>query len=241
MSVYYDSTRYTPGNDSVSASTSGPITVNQTGNYNYIGCFSEATNGRALSGNTPAIPGGSNTIESCEVSFPESNHRHLYGYRSHETCFGTPTAERDLCIWKGLLLTGAFCQIGCLSRFHLLWNRILERVYVLDLKTKSKSEANPQSGYCGNVINTGSVVQLSADPNTNGCSMLCGGNTTEYVSVLFDRNLPFPAPNTIHGTCYTPAQKHNLPSIVVQSVFADSRKYSVAGPTGLTCTNSMGL
>ena len=48
LSVYYDASRYTPGTDL--APTGGPITVNSTGNFNYIGCYSEATAGRALSG-----------------------------------------------------------------------------------------------------------------------------------------------------------------------------------------------
>ena len=67
LSVYYDSSRYTPGNNTQPAGA--PITVNQTGNYNYIGCYSEATVGRALSGLAPGIPAGiGNTIESCEAS-----------------------------------------------------------------------------------------------------------------------------------------------------------------------------
>lgn len=67
LSVYYDSSRYTPGNNTQPAGA--PITVNQTGNYNYIGCYSEATAGRALSGLIPPIPAGiGNTVESCEAS-----------------------------------------------------------------------------------------------------------------------------------------------------------------------------
>ncbi len=38
MSVYYGSTRYTDGNNSVATATGGPVTVNRTGNYNHIGC-----------------------------------------------------------------------------------------------------------------------------------------------------------------------------------------------------------
>ena len=67
LSVYYDASRYTPGSDTQPAS--GPITVNQTGNYNYIGCYSEGTGGRALSGLAPQIPADvGNTIKSCAAS-----------------------------------------------------------------------------------------------------------------------------------------------------------------------------
>ena len=68
LSVYYDASRYTPSTGT-QQTTSGPITVNQTGNYNYIGCYSEATSGRALSGLAPPIPANvGNTIESCAAS-----------------------------------------------------------------------------------------------------------------------------------------------------------------------------
>ncbi len=66
LSVYYDPSRYTPGNNSQPAAA--PVTVTQSGNYDYIGCYSEATNGRALSGLTPRVPAGGNTVESCEAS-----------------------------------------------------------------------------------------------------------------------------------------------------------------------------
>ena len=119
ISIYYDATRYTPGSITTSGGTtsSGPITVNQTGNYNYIGCYSEATTGRALSGLAPAVPAGGSTIESCEASCQGYNY---FGVEYSNEC------------------------------------------------------------YCGNSINAGSVVKSSSDPNINGCSMLCGGNSSEY-------------------------------------------------------------
>ena len=48
LSVYYNASRYTPRSDTKPAS--GPITVNQTGYSDCIGCYSEATGGRTLSG-----------------------------------------------------------------------------------------------------------------------------------------------------------------------------------------------
>ena len=116
LSVYYDATQYTPGSDATTP-TGGPYTVNVTGNYNFIGCYSEGTAGRALSGKAPATPADGTTIESCLKS--------CQGYQF----FGTEFSNE------------------C---------------------------------YCGNTINAGSVKQPSSDPNTNGCSMVCGGNETEY-------------------------------------------------------------
>ena len=67
LSVYYDPTKYTPGSGT-SNPAGGPATVNTTGNYNYIGCYSEATNGRALSGKAPPAPANGFTIELCEAA-----------------------------------------------------------------------------------------------------------------------------------------------------------------------------
>lgn len=119
LSVYYDATQYTPGSDADTPTqpTGGPQTVNATGNYNFIGCYSEGTAGRALSGKAPAAPETGTTIESCQKS--------CQGYQF----FGTEFSNE------------------C---------------------------------YCGNTISAGSVKQESDDPDTNGCSMLCGGNEQEY-------------------------------------------------------------
>ena len=69
ISIYYDATRYTPGNSSSpSTPTGGPAVVKTAGNYNYLGCYSEATAGRALSGKAPAAPTDGNTIETCEAA-----------------------------------------------------------------------------------------------------------------------------------------------------------------------------
>jgi len=103
--------------------------------------LSEATNGRALTGQTPATPAGSNSIESCEIACQSF------------TYFGTEYSNE--------------CKF---SLFILLNGRGIG--------------AKRKPGYCGNVINSGSVAQSSFDPNTNGCSMLCGGNTMEYVRIL---------------------------------------------------------
>ena len=155
ISIYYDSTRYTPGNDS-SVPTGGPVTVQQVGNYNYIGCYSEATNGRALSGQAPAAPNSGNTIESCEAA--------CQGY----TYFGTEYSNE------------------C---------------------------------YCGNSINAGSVNQASSDPATNGCSMLCGGNVTEYCGgpnrlEMYELNGTLPVPTTTSTPGTPPTTVPTGPTVV---------------------------
>ena len=61
ISVYYDPTRYTPSNTSVS----GPVTVQRTGNFNYIGCYTDNSPGRALTGLTPTEPASGSTVDNC--------------------------------------------------------------------------------------------------------------------------------------------------------------------------------
>lgn len=62
VSVFYDPTKYVKGTD---PSLYGPQIPKKIGNYSYIGCYSEGTNGRALSDKTPAEPAGGFDLGSC--------------------------------------------------------------------------------------------------------------------------------------------------------------------------------
>ncbi|KAL9602500.1 MAG: hypothetical protein Q9219_001794 [cf. Caloplaca sp. 3 TL-2023] len=120
ISIYYDPSRFTPSDNDTTGSgpvSGAPQTVKQVGNYDYIGCYSEATQGRALSGKAPPVPEAGTTLETCETA--------CQGYQY----FGVEFSNE------------------C---------------------------------YCGNTINAGSVAQTSNDVDVNGCSMLCGGNQTQY-------------------------------------------------------------
>ncbi|KAF7950917.1 uncharacterized protein EAE97_002469 [Botrytis byssoidea] len=65
ISVFYNPTEYVAGSD---PALYGPKTVNSVGNYNYMGCYSEATTGRALSGLSPQSPSTGFTIELCATA-----------------------------------------------------------------------------------------------------------------------------------------------------------------------------
>ncbi len=65
LSVYYDPTKYVAGTD---PALYGPQTVQSVGNYNYIGCYSEGTGTRALTGLVPRAPASGFTIELCEAA-----------------------------------------------------------------------------------------------------------------------------------------------------------------------------
>ncbi|KAL8688550.1 MAG: hypothetical protein Q9218_005568, partial [Villophora microphyllina] len=158
ISIYYDPTKFTPSlndTDTTSPVSGAPVTVKQSGNYNYIGCYSEATQGRALSDKAPAVPEAGQTIETCEAS--------CQGYQY----FGVEFANE------------------C---------------------------------YCGNTINAGSVAQASDDVDTNGCSMLCGGDQTEYCGgadriEMYQLNASLPVPSGTPTTPTTPGGPTNVPSI----------------------------
>ena len=62
ISVFYDPTKYIAGTD---PSLYGPQTLKTVGNYKYLGCYSEGTNGRALSSDQPPTPNGGFTLELC--------------------------------------------------------------------------------------------------------------------------------------------------------------------------------
>ena len=69
ISIYYDATKYTPGNTTTNPGPppGGPVTLLQVANYNYIGCYSEATAGRALSAKAVAAPATGGTVENCQA------------------------------------------------------------------------------------------------------------------------------------------------------------------------------
>ncbi|KAH7403338.1 hypothetical protein BKA64DRAFT_706835 [Cadophora sp. MPI-SDFR-AT-0126] len=65
VSVFYDPTKYVKGTD---PALYGPQVPMQVGNYNYLGCYSEGTNGRALGDKTPPEPAGGFALGSCMMA-----------------------------------------------------------------------------------------------------------------------------------------------------------------------------
>lgn len=157
ISIYYDPSRFTPSDNDTTGTppTSGtPQTVKQVGNYNYLGCYSETTQGRALSDKTPPIPATGTTLEYCQTA--------CQGYQY----FGVEFANE------------------C---------------------------------YCGNTINAGSVPQASDDVDINGCSMLCGGNQTQYCGganriEMYRLNASLPVPTSTPTNPTTPTTPTGGPS-----------------------------
>jgi len=70
---------------SAAPSPTGPITVTNLTDYNYLGCYSEGSPQRALTGLTPPAPVGGFTVELCSTA--------CYGY----TYFGVEYGNQCYC------------------------------------------------------------------------------------------------------------------------------------------------
>ena len=65
---FTNSTSSVTSSPSATPTPTGPVTVQAVTGWTYFGCYSEATNGRALSGLPDPIPGNTVTVESCAVA-----------------------------------------------------------------------------------------------------------------------------------------------------------------------------
>lgn len=68
MSVYYDSSKFTPNSQTFNTTNpgetaGGPQTVDAIGHYNFIGCYSEGIQGRAIAGSAPQAPPSGGSVE----------------------------------------------------------------------------------------------------------------------------------------------------------------------------------
>ena len=92
-----------PTSTSVTAPTpTGPVTVQSAGNFNYTGCYTEATTGRALSGST--LANDAMTVEKCA------------GFCSAYTYMGIEYASECYCgntIAAGAALAASGCSMTC--------------------------------------------------------------------------------------------------------------------------------
>lgn len=89
MSIYYDSSKYTVDDttyNTTGSSVGGPYTANATGPYVSLGCYSEATNGRALSGQAIAAPSAGGSVEYCETQCTAGNYEY-FGVEYANECY----------------------------------------------------------------------------------------------------------------------------------------------------------
>ncbi|KAI4848799.1 hypothetical protein E4T44_03727 [Aureobasidium sp. EXF-8845] len=83
-----------------------PVTVGNFGSWNYQGCYSEATNGRALSQVQMPIPGSSVTVQTCAVACSQ----YLYfGVEYSSQCF----CSNSLAAGSNLVAGSTPASTGC--------------------------------------------------------------------------------------------------------------------------------
>ncbi|CAD6446517.1 86c7ab1a-b181-4c17-907e-67653ddef4d4 [Sclerotinia trifoliorum] len=110
------STLSTPSTPSSTSSTSaiptptGPITVTNVPGYDYLGCYSEATTGRALSGLQPAPPVGGFTIESCQKICSGFEY---FGMEYSNECYCGATINAGSVLQAGIIPTINGCDMLC--------------------------------------------------------------------------------------------------------------------------------
>lgn len=110
LSVYYDPTKYVAGTD---PALYGPQTIKGVGGYKYQGCYSEATNGRALSALSPAPPTDGFTIELCAAAC--QGYLYFGMEYSNQVSFLTPQ-DRDLMLNPFLCYCGNSLGAGSVNQ-----------------------------------------------------------------------------------------------------------------------------
>lgn len=117
LSLYYDSSKFTPTNDTFNntntgggASTGGPITVNSTGNYNYVGCYSEGTNGRALTAKNVATPTDGGSVEYCMSQCQGFTY---FGVEYSNECYCGNTIGAGSALVAGATVDATGCNMVC--------------------------------------------------------------------------------------------------------------------------------
>jgi hypothetical protein len=97
ISIYYDSSKYTTDsstyNNTGGDNIGGPFTVNATGSYSFLGCYSEGTNGRALTGEAPAAPSSGGSVEYCAGQCAAGNFEYMGVEYSNECYCGNTVCD----------------------------------------------------------------------------------------------------------------------------------------------------
>ncbi|KAG4032100.1 hypothetical protein MFRU_007g00140 [Monilinia fructicola] len=104
------SSTLTSSTSSVTPTPTGPITVANVPNYNYLGCYSEATTGRALSGSQPTPPTGGFTIESCKTSCSAFQY---FGMEYSNECYCGATINSGSVLQASILPSVNGCDMPC--------------------------------------------------------------------------------------------------------------------------------
>ncbi|KAF4556435.1 WSC domain-containing protein 3 [Elsinoe fawcettii] len=120
ISIYYDTTKYTitdqtfnatsPGGGGGGGSVGGPITANSSGPYDYIGCYSEGSNGRALTGAGIAPPEDGGSVEYCQS---KCSGYQYFGVEYSNECYCGNTIQTGSTLVPGATPADTSCNMLC--------------------------------------------------------------------------------------------------------------------------------
>ncbi|PVH87180.1 WSC-domain-containing protein [Cadophora sp. DSE1049] len=215
VSVFYDPTKYVKGTD---PALYGPQVPKQVGNYNYLGCYSEGANGRALSDKTPAEPAGGFTLGSCMTACQGYTYwgmeyanqcycGNILGAGSVNQSSSDPTVNGCNMVCKGDPLQ--WCGGGSRLNLYILdGNDPVPTSTVRTLSTTKPTSTGASSSsksLTGSLTSTSTPAPTPTGPitvtNLPGWSYLGCYSEATTGRALNSLLLPIPGPNTDVETC----------------------------------------
>ncbi|CZR61108.1 related to glyoxal oxidase precursor [Phialocephala subalpina] len=175
LSVYYDPTKYVAGTD---PALYGPQTIQSVGPYVYQGCYSEATNGRALSGESPTAPSGGFTIELCEAACVGYTY---FGMEYSNQCYCGNTIEAGSVNQTSSVPTTNGCSMTCTGNAKEYCggsNRL--NLYMLNSTTSASTSTSASVSSTSSASKTGTSVSASSSVTgtSSGASSSTSGSST---------------------------------------------------------------
>ncbi|KAL8837213.1 MAG: hypothetical protein Q9176_005844 [Flavoplaca citrina] len=100
----------TSTSSSASASATGPITVQSVPGYGYLGCYSEGTNGRALTGLANPIAASQVSVEACGIACSQFTY---FGVEYSGECYCGNTINTGSALVAGTTPAQTQCNMVC--------------------------------------------------------------------------------------------------------------------------------
>ena len=111
ISIFYDQSKFSPNNQTFNTTKPPPpTTVESVGNYQYIGCYSEGTTGRALTSENVAPPAAGGSVEYCAASCASYTY---FGVEFYNECYCGNTIMNGAALINGTTPADTGCSYVC--------------------------------------------------------------------------------------------------------------------------------
>ena len=111
ISVFYDQSRFSPNNQTFNTTKPPPpTTVQNVGNFQYIGCYTEGTTGRALTGEDVGPPAAGGSVEYCASSCAGYTY---FGVEYYNECYCGNAISNGAALINGTTPTDTGCSLVC--------------------------------------------------------------------------------------------------------------------------------